>query len=147
MLKKSLENESLFYNSTELPVDWTSIESKIKLCYLYLFQESPRYNIYVSSKIINSQKDLFFKEHSWSRRFSILFSILSIIVFMISYFHIWNKIQRRVWQNIWKNVFEIAILYFGTRRPNFFHNVIFNQWGQLSAGSIKYFFWRSIVTP
>ena len=32
----------------------------------------------------------------------------------------------------------MAILYFWTRQPNFFHNVIFNQWGQLWAGSRPY---------
>ena len=59
--------------------------------------------IYVSSEITNFQKDLFFKEHSWSRRFSILFSISSITVFMISYFHIWNKIH--VFDNIFGKMF------------------------------------------
>ena len=36
-------------------------------------------------EIINFQRDLFFKEHFWRRRLSILFSILSIIVSVIRY--------------------------------------------------------------
>ena len=46
-----------------------------------------------------------------------------------------------------KNVFKIAVLYFWTRLHNSFHNLIFNQWGQLSAGLIKDFLRRSIITP
>ena len=103
--------------------------------------------IYVSYEITNFQQDLLFKEHSWNRRFSVSFSILSAIVFMISYFRIWNKIRRRIWKHIWKKLFQIAILYFWKRWPNFFRNVIFNQWGQLSADSIKDFFWRSTIAP
>ena len=60
----------------------------------YYFQErlSLRYNIILkllspfhTYEITNFQKDQSFKEHSKSRRFSILFSISLIIVFMISY--------------------------------------------------------------
>ena len=40
-----------------------------------------------------------------------------------------------------KNVFlKKATLDFWTRRLSSFHNVIFNQWGQLSAGLTKEFF-------
>ena len=94
----------------------------------------------ISSKITNFQKDLFFKEHSWRRSFSILFSILSTKVSVIKYFHIWNKIWKSVWQHIRKNIFWIAILYFWTRQPNSFHNLIFNHPGQLLADSVKDFF-------
>ena len=59
----------------------------------------------VSSKITNFQKDLLFKKHSGSWRFSILLFILWIIVSVIWYSHIWNKIPKRVCQNIWKNIF------------------------------------------
>ena len=94
----------------------------------------------ISSEITNFYKDRFFKKHSWRGRFSILFSILSIKVSVIRYFHIWNKIWKSVWQHIRKNIFWIAILYFWTRQPNSFHNVIFNQSGQLFADSVKDFF-------
>ena len=39
----------------------------------------------------NFQKDLYFKEHPWKWRFSILFSILQIIVSLISYSYIWSE--------------------------------------------------------
>ena len=81
----------------------------------------------ISSDLTDLQKNLFFKVHSWRRRFSILFSISSILVFLIIYFHIWNKIRKSVWQHIRKNVFWIAILYLWTRQPYSFHSVIFNQ--------------------
>ena len=81
----------------------------------------------ISSDVTDLQKNLFFKVHSWRRRFSILFSISSILVFLIIYFHIWNKIRKSVWQHIRKNVFWIAILYLWTRQPYSFHSVIFSQ--------------------
>ena len=58
--------------------------------------------MYVSTEITNFQKDLFFKEHFWSWKLSILSFILSIILPVISYSRIWNKIQS-VWQHIGKN--------------------------------------------
>ena len=124
---------------------WHGVNISYTSIILYIMSIALKNNS--SSEIANFQRDLFFKEHSGRCRLSILFSILSIIVSVINYSRFWNKIQKRVWQHIWKNVFWIAILYFWTRQPNFFHNVIFNQWGQLSPGSIKDFFWRSIGTP
>ena len=55
---------------------------KIKL---YYFQERLSWLcfIYVSNEITNFQRNLFFKEHSRSQKFSILLSILSIIVSVI----------------------------------------------------------------
>ena len=44
-------------------------------------------------------------------------------------------------------IFLIVIIYFQTRQPNPFRNVIFNQLGQNSPASINDFFCRSIVTP
>ena len=87
--------------------------------------------IYFSSKITNFQKDLFFKEHSWRWRFSILFSILSLIVSVINYSHIWNKIRKSAWQ------YTVLGKCFWTKRLNSFHNLIFSQWGQLSVILIK----------
>ena len=91
-----------------------------------------------SSKITNFQKDMYFKEHSWRWRLSILFSIVSITVSVISHSHIWNKILKSVWQHIRTFFKKIAIVYFWTTWPNSFHNVIFiNQWGHFSPVSIK----------
>ena len=42
--------------------------------------------------------------------------------------------------------FKWAILYFWPRQPRPFYDVIFNQWEQLSADSVKEFFWKCIVT-
>ena len=96
-----------------------------------------------SGEITHFQKGLFFKQHPWRRRLSNLFSILSIIVSMTTICEITSL---KVFENKLGKMFFL-ILYFWTRRPNSFHNVIFNQWGQLLPGWIKGFFCRSIVTP
>ena len=59
-----------------------------------------------SSKKTNFQMYLFFKEHSWRRRFSNSFSMLSITVSVISYSHIWNRIRKSVWQQIRRKVLK-----------------------------------------
>ena len=61
-------------------------------------------------------------------------------VSVIIYSHIWNKIRKSVWQDIRDFFKKIASLYFWNGQPISFDNVIFSQWGQLSADSIKDFF-------
>ena len=68
---------------------------------------------------------------------SVLFSILSIIVSVIV-----TPVLNKIFDNI---LGKIVILYFWNGRPNSFHDVIFNQCGQLSPVSIYNFFWKSIV--
>ena len=76
LLSKSLMENFIFGQWNDLTGHTENF--KMKLYYLYYFQErlSLWYNIilkllspflYVSSEIINSQNDLFFKEQSWSR--------------------------------------------------------------------------------
>ena len=48
--------------------------------------------------------------------------------------------SKDMFDNIFGKCFLNGNLTFWTRRPNFFHKVVFNQCGQLSAGSIKDFF-------
>ena len=94
-LLKNLEYESLFplnYRLTGHPENFKIklyyFQERLNVWYNIILKLQSLFHIYVSGKITDFQKDLFFKKHSWSQRFSISFSILSIIVPVISYFHI-----------------------------------------------------------
>ena len=93
--------------------------------------------IYVSSVVTNFQNDLFFLK-SISKFEDSLFYFL--------YHWSWFVIKT-CFTTYLEKCFLNSNLYSWSRQPIFFHNVIINQWGQLLPGSIKDFFWRSIVTP
>ena len=98
-----------------------------------------------SSEKANFQMDLIFKERSWRRRFSNSF-------FYIIYHSACDELLPYLKQNPKKCLItnqeksiKIAILHFWTKRAYSFQNVIINQWEELPPGSLKGFFWRSIV--
>ena len=98
----------LFYFQERLSLWYNIILKVLSLCFLY-----------VSSEITKFQKDLFFKEHFWSWRFSILLSILSIIECLWSVTSISEIKLKQVFDNILgKMFFQLAISGLGDLNPS-----------------------------